>query len=211
MTQYICGNPNFYVDGDSCTVKCPPNFTYVQDAAGTNGTCVHDKFKNKTISIRRLPKVEFPAGSTEADIPRLTQSVQDIYNAEMQRLNFEGARVMEEIAVEEARPASTSDVKDYDKDQANHAAYTEGITKEIKEVKDSLKPFRPPTSPSSDLEKERQSITKDAKKNLFFLQLALFLILLVLLSYVILPLEYANPIAFLLLCLGIAVGFFLKG
>ena len=90
-------------------------------------------------------------------------------------------------------------------------ATTEAAAKEIKEVKDSLKPFRPPTAPSSDLEKERRAITADAKRNLYFLQSALFLVLLAMLSYVLLPMEYANPIAFLLLCVGIAMGFFLKG
>jgi Ca2+/Na+ antiporter len=82
---------------------------------------------------------------------------------------------------------------------------------EIARVKDSLKPFRPPTAPSSDLEKERKAITDDARRNLYFLQVALFLVVLVLLSYVTLPLEYANAISFLLLCVGIALGFFLKG
>lgn len=85
------------------------------------------------------------------------------------------------------------------------------IGNEIKKVKDSLKPFRPPTVPSSDLEKERKVITIVARRNMYFLQIVLFIVVLVLLSYVILPLQYANPIAFLLLCSGVALGFFLKG
>lgn len=89
--------------------------------------------------------------------------------------------------------------------------YTEArVSRDVKEVKDSLKPFRPPTAPSSDLEKERKAITEDARRSLYFLQVALFLVVVVMLSYLILPLDYANPIAFLLLCVGISMGFFLK-
>lgn len=80
----------------------------------------------------------------------------------------------------------------------------------MREVIDSLKPFRPPTSPSSDLEKERQEITEITKRNLYFIQFALMLVVLVLLSYLLLPFDSANMIAFLLLCVGIALGFFLR-
>ena len=84
------------------------------------------------------------------------------------------------------------------------------VTREVKNTKDKLKPFRPPTAPSSDLEKERKAITDEARRSLYFLQVALFLVVLVMISYLILPLDYANPIAFLLLCVGISMGFFLK-
>lgn len=80
----------------------------------------------------------------------------------------------------------------------------------IQEVIDSLKPFRPPTAPSSDLEKERKEITELAKRNLFFIQAALFLVVLAMLSYFMFSLDTANLIAFGLLCVGIAMGFFLR-
>lgn len=80
----------------------------------------------------------------------------------------------------------------------------------IQQVIDSLKPFRPPTAPSSDIEKERKEITELAKRNLFFVQAALFLVVLAMLTYLMFPLETANLIAFALLCVGIAMGFFLR-
>ncbi len=80
----------------------------------------------------------------------------------------------------------------------------------MREVIDSLKPFRPPTAPSSDLEKERKEITEISKRNLYFIQFALLLAVLSLLSYLLLPFDSANMIAFLLLCVGIALGFFLR-
>jgi Ca2+/Na+ antiporter len=80
----------------------------------------------------------------------------------------------------------------------------------MREVIDSLKPFRPPTAPSSDLEKERKEISEIAKRDLYFIQFVLMLVVLVLLSYLLLPFDSANMIAFLLLCVGIALGFFLR-
>lgn len=80
----------------------------------------------------------------------------------------------------------------------------------MREVIDSLKPFRPPTAPSSDLEKERKEITEITKRNLYFIQFALLLVVLVLLSYLLLPFDSANLIAFLPLCVGIGLGFCLR-
>jgi hypothetical protein len=84
------------------------------------------------------------------------------------------------------------------------------LTAKIREVTDSLKPFRPPTAPSSDLEKERKEITNLATRNLYFIQIALFLVVLSMLSYFMFSLDTANLIAFGLLCVGIALGFFLR-
>lgn len=81
---------------------------------------------------------------------------------------------------------------------------------EFREVIDSLKPFRPPTAPASDLEKERKEITNLAKRDMFFVQAALFLVVLSMLSYFMFSLDTANLIAFALLCVGIAMGFFLR-
>jgi hypothetical protein len=80
----------------------------------------------------------------------------------------------------------------------------------LREVTASLKPFRPPTQPSSDLEQERQSILRVIQHNLLLIQIVLFLLVLSLLSYLMLPYEYANGLTFLLLCVGIALGFFLR-
>jgi hypothetical protein len=80
----------------------------------------------------------------------------------------------------------------------------------LREVTDSLKPFRPPTQPSSDLEQERRSILQVIQHNLLLIQIVLFLMVLSLLSYLMLPYEYANGLTFLLLCVGIALGFFLR-
>lgn len=84
------------------------------------------------------------------------------------------------------------------------------MSRELREVTESLKPFRPPTQPSSDIEQERQSILRVAQHNLLLIQVVLFLIVLSMLSYLFLSFELANGITFLLLCVGVALGFFLR-
>lgn len=80
----------------------------------------------------------------------------------------------------------------------------------IKDVTDSLKPMRPPTAPASDIEIERRGITTESQQQLLFIQIALTLAVLSLLSYLVMPVDYAHGVAFLLLSVGISFGFFLR-
>lgn len=82
--------------------------------------------------------------------------------------------------------------------------------KDIQETTKSLRTMRAPTAPSDDLEKERRAISFDLKRSLTFIQVVLFLVVLSLLAYLVLPATYAHSITFLLLCVGVAVGFFLR-
>lgn len=102
-----------------------------------------------------------------------------------------------------------SGVQPRDTDSTPNAIITSSASS-IREVIDSLKPFRPPTAPSSDLEKERKEITELAKRNLFFAQVALLLVVLAGLCYLVMDRDSANLIALALLLVGIAVGFFLR-
>ena len=83
------------------------------------------------------------------------------------------------------------------------------MEKTLTDVTQSLKPFRPPTAPASDLERERKAI-RSAQPSLVYIQLALFVLLMVLVSYLLLPASVANGVSFLLLAVGIAAGFFLR-
>lgn len=94
-------------------------------------------------------------------------------------------------------------VSEHSKIQGEYAAFI------VKDTANSLKPFRPPTQPASDIEKERKSVLQAAAKNLHVIQLAFFTILLTLLEYLLLPAEYAHPLGFLTLCVGTAVGIYL--
>jgi hypothetical protein len=104
-----------------------------------------------------------------------------------------------------------ANVSSYGQIRSEYATYSDqGIASAVRETSQALKPLRAKTAPSEDLDIERRKISLDARQSLVLVQLALFLVFLSLLSYVILPLNWANGISFLLLCVGIASGFFLR-
>jgi hypothetical protein len=179
----------------TCLAKCPGQFKNVGEE------CKHVT-KNRSFRLNALPMIEpgNPVPST--------------FENEYKRVQEESAKLQQQMdATDVLLKEKDEHVQNYSKVQSQYSSFKESTSagRELREVKDSLKPFRPPTAPSSDLEKERKAITADARRNLYFLQIALFLVVLVMLSYLVLPISYANPISFLLLCVGIALGFFLKG
>jgi hypothetical protein len=135
-----------------------------------------------------------------------------IFEEETKRIENEAERLRTQMRVEEelGKKRSGHD-QEFSRIESTYASFKESrkAAEKVKQVKDSLKPFRPPTAPSSDLEKERKEITTLAKRNMFFAQLALFLVVLVGLSYVTLPRSTADMAALGLLTVGIALGFFL--
>ena len=143
-----------------------------------------------------------------------------MYEQERVRVRNEAARVRRQVEediqrtrqVNEARDSKQGYVQRYAKIQSDHAIHTSmaGAAREVRDIKDSLRRFRPPTAPSTDLEAERKAITDIAMRNLYFVQIALACVVVALLGYVILPIGYAHGIAFLILCVAIAVGFFLR-
>lgn len=96
-------------------------------------------------------------------------------------------------------------VEDHSQIQSEYAEYRQSI----KDVSDSLKPFRPPTAPASDIAQARKSILNSSAPNFLLIQIALALVVLTLLGYLLLPLTAAHGSAILLLASGIAVGIFL--
>lgn len=95
--------------------------------------------------------------------------------------------------------------------QSDYARFTgeAAAASDIKEITETLKPLRPPTAPANDIEIEKRAIVLGQNPTLVVLQVSLFLVFLSLLTYLVLPMDYAHPIVFLLLCGGIAVGIFL--
>ena len=105
-----------------------------------------------------------------------------------------------------------ADVQRYGDIRSEYATVSgmQGLGAGIRETEQALKPFRPKTAPAEDLEKERRAITAEAQQTLIFAQIALFLLVLSLVCYIMLPRDWAHGITFLLLCVGIASGFFLR-
>jgi hypothetical protein len=108
-------------------------------------------------------------------------------------------------------PKDPTGTQQYGKTQADYATYSnQQVSQAIRDTQQSLKPLRAKTAPAEDLELERRKISQDARQSMVLIQLALFLVFLSLLSYVILPRDWAHAISFLLLCVGIGSGFFLR-
>lgn len=186
----------------SCYAKCPGEFKYIQE--GSSQKCVHVMRNDRSFDLFSLP---LDAGA-------------QVYQDELSRVATEAERIKKTVREDEQKERDLNafqddkqkTVQEYSRIQSDYAIYTSGnnALKVIKDVTDSLKPFRPPTAPSSDLEKERKAITDIEKMNLFYIQVTLFLVVLALLGYVVLPIDFAHGTAFLLLSVGIALGFFLR-
>lgn len=197
----------------SCRSTCPPEFKHVQEGGGAAGPPVL-----KCVSVRRNNRFFTLTALRPAD---RDQPLSVEYETEVDRVKTEAARVLAEVDADiqetrllnDASDSRSKQVRDYSKIESDYAVFTEQrkVTDEIEKTKESLKPLRPPTAPASDMEKERREITDIARRNLFFIQVALFLVVLAMLCYLILPQDSANLIAFALLSVGIAMGFFLKG
>lgn len=80
----------------------------------------------------------------------------------------------------------------------------------VQQLLQTLKPFRPPTAPDSDLERERKAILKQTSTSLVVAQVALFSLVLSMIIYLFVPSSYAHMLVFLILSVAVALVFFLK-
>lgn len=186
----------------TCYAHCPAQFKRVQESGAPPVIkCVHVSQNSLSFSLNALPQAN-PG-----------EPVPPIFEEETKRVATEAERLKGQARINESLGnMREQQVQEFSRIQSEYANYKDkdSAAREVERVKNSLKPFRPPTAPSSDLEKERKEITELAKRNLFFVQVALFLVVLAMLSYFMFSLETANLLAFALLCVGIAMGFFLR-
>ncbi len=96
-------------------------------------------------------------------------------------------------------------VKDYESIRSRYADFYE-----LETTNKTLKPLRPPTAPAEDLSRERQLILNGPGINLLMIQVALFFVVLSLLSFLFLSRDMAQGITFILLSTGVGLGFFLR-
>ena len=186
-----------------CRVQCPPDFKLVSSAAVDQ--CVTLQDNSILFDLIRIPsyiagKAGEPAsaGAERTRVATLAAGAREklVAKAQLTTLNTERAQQGTE----------------YSRIQTEYAGFASaaGTTDLIKEVSKSLTPFRPPTSPSDDIERERKAITSLTSTHFLVIQVALFTVVLVLLTYVFLPSSVAHTIAFLVIVCGIAAGFFLR-
>lgn len=196
----------------TCHKRCPDDFKYVSEGGvGTSSSdekCVYRQDNSKSVALVALP------------MPQEGQAPSSQYASEQSRFDAELSAVRAAIASDQTlntelrlQSAKKADyVGEYSRIQGEYAGFTEaaGTTNIIKEVSDSLTPFRAKTAPASDLEKERKAISLISQQRILLVQIALFIAVLVLLTYAIIPGDKAHTVAFLLLSVGVAMAFFLR-
>ena len=187
-----------------CNVKCPNDFKYVMSGTGPRqiGKCVYNSDNSISVDLNVLPALGPRQMSTSF------AKEQARFNAALAeaRAKLDGKQ-MEQVKEQNVKRAT-----EYGRIQGEYAGYSTsaGVLKTMKEVSQSLVPFRPPTAPGDDIESERRAIQLISKQNLLVAQIALFVAMLVLITYIIIPGEMSHMIAFVIIIVGIASGFFLR-
>jgi hypothetical protein len=196
---------DFQESGAMCYAKCPNAFKYMEEQGAAK--CVYKTNNSLFVTLTPVPK--FPIGQPEPSTfayarKQLAVDLSDVYESVSADVESQ-KRLASESQTALAHNAMRTGIG------GRYAAFREGQDdiKKMREVIDSLKPMRPPTAPKSDIEMERKAIVDIVTQNILILQIALFAVFLCLLSYVILPAAYAHGISFLVLCVAVAVGFFL--
>jgi hypothetical protein len=194
----------------TCQSRCPADFKYSLSGTTSNpgGQCIALQDNTVVIDLPSLPTAD------------LSRREPPAFAAERTRFTAEVAKARGRVATNaETRTQlgllntqRTAQAADYSRIQIEYAgvASSADTTKAIRDASTSLKPFRPPTAPGSDIEKERQAILTLTNQHLLVAQIALFTVVLVLLTYAIVPAAYTHLVALLLIACGVAAAFFLR-
>jgi hypothetical protein len=169
--------------------------------------CVYATNNQYSFALRNLPMLQ------------QGQKPSSEYAAELARVDQEQKRVLEQILTNAPTDEKLATYKDLRREtvqkhstlQSQYASYfaAKEAGDAIAAVTETIKPMRPPTAPAEDINKERSAILRGSSPNFLLFQIALVILLMCLLVYVFVPVEYAHGIVFLLLSVGIAVGIFL--
>jgi hypothetical protein len=153
-------------------------------------------------------------------MPRPTLPESADYAAERDRVKAEAATRTAQLAsqlpvsdlLQDVRAEMAGKAEAVTQIRSEYARYTERFEDpptSVKDLVDTLKPLRPPTAPASDLATVRKDILASSAPNFLLIQVQLVLVILCLMVYAFLPLNYAPGISLLLLSVGVAVGIFL--
>lgn len=196
--------PDFEPDlNNSCRMKCPRGFKYLQGSGGETDKCVYETNNVYRVDIQMIPvSASGPAFSEERD--RFYNQLYDVQG-----------KIIEDIEARRNLYKFQSDLPGYEAQykafQTSYAGYND-MQKNLDVVSETvqdLKPMRVETAPSSDLETERKRILSITDEQVRMAQVGLFTVLICLVVYLVIPIPYSHGVAFLIACVGIAVGIFL--
>ena len=177
---------------NNCRMQCPRDFKYVQDPPLEK--CVHIENNGIAVSLTVLPLDVSPATFQnertrfQQDLAQKLQDLQTIQRDRNEVIGFQDASRIRGVQL-----SST---------QKEYTGY-----KALETTTNAIKPVR---SAESEIERERKAILSLTEPKLLLVQVVLALVIASLISYLLLPINVAHGLTFLLLCVGIAVGIFLK-
>ena len=193
--------------GFTCRVECPTGFVYT--VVDGDDRCAYEKDTSLFVSLTKL-----------SGLFRATDPVPQSYPDEISRVLAAVRGLQTQIDEANQTAEALQSARTESQSWASHFASLEGQQAAAEDIKtatlavqatsNSLRRTRPPTAPANDLEKERREISFELRQNMLLVQIALFLLVVSMISYLILPTGWAQGITFLLLCVGIATAFFLR-
>jgi hypothetical protein len=195
--------PDFEPDvNNTCRMKCPRGFKYLQASGGETDKCVYETNNLYSVDIQSIP--------VTASQPALTEERNRFYNLlyETQSKILEDIEARRTFSLENNLPGYQSEYRAF---QTKYAGYNSMKQNEtlLEQTMQDLKPLRRETAPGSDMEVERKKIITISNKYVLVAQVALLTTLVCLVIYFVAPVPLAHGIVFLVVCVGIAIGIFL--
>ena len=182
--------------GSTCYYICPSDFESVRVSWWDN----------------RCRLLSDPTKDVKLNLVRLGVS-DERFSREKDRLAGEFEKIRLQSADRKTLQASAGKseewVKRYDALESRYADFQEA-NEALESTTRALKTKRAPVAPADDLSEARSLVMYAPKVDILLVQVALFLAVLSILGFLLFPREVAQGVAFLLLCTGVAVGFFLR-
>lgn len=193
-----------------CRATCPDRFKYVQETSTTGP--IREYCASMYNNAVRATLKSLPPPRPGLEPPA--------YAAERTRLKGEFDALRAQVASQQLAYDALMDVRGqmaanaqaYSQIRTEYARYAEHYENSpatVKGLVDTLKPLRPPTAPAEDLAAERKAILESSAPNFLLIQVELAIVILCLLTYVFLDVEYAPGVTVFLLSVGVALGIFL--
>ena len=183
----------------NCRMSCPDDFKFMQDLPAEK--CVHKLENGIEVALNVIPTDALKT-TFDTERTRFNAEIEEKrrYYRTIQQETNELQLLQDQASIKGARLSSI---------QTEYTGYKalEDVKKRIEDVNKSIKPLR---RPESDIERERKAILSLTEKNLLLVQVVLAILVASLISYLLLPINAAHGLTFLLLCVAIAVGIFLK-
>lgn len=182
---------------NTCRIKCPRGFKYLQGSGGESDRCVYESDNQYAVTIQAIPL----AASATAFADERTRFYGDLTKVHQ---SLDARRTFED---ESDLPGYDARYSSFQTKYAGYKSMQENANL-LKQAIQDLKPMRAATAPG-DIEFERKRILSITAEQVRVAQVALITTLLCLLIYVLVPVPLAHGIAFLVVCVGIAIGIFL--